>query len=229
LAGGAVALAASKKKKKKRKRGHWGIRISKDCQMVEVTNHLLFRDFLLGGYKELIEIDPDLDIFQVTDAMFGEVAPNCAPFPEEPESAGISELYNIIVKSVTGFMVADQNPKILNMIDNPRAKEFVAWYAYWRNPPNSELPEIPASEVGFASDFSQYRVGKQWYAETVRPFVMALVQAGNAKNVYEEFIENRAVSVGRMILPISELPDVPMVVQFLEQVRAAIEQAAAEV
>jgi len=229
LGAGAVALAASKKKKKKRKRGHWGIRVSKDCQLVEITNMSLFRDFLLGGYKELTEIDPDLEIFQVADSMFGEVAPNCSPFPEHPESPGVAELYRVIVKAVTGLMVADRNPKILNMLENPRAKEFVKWFDYWRNPPSSEIPDAPANEVAFASDFSQFRIGKQWYAQTVRPFVMALVQAGNANQVYEAFIQNRAVAVGRVILPISELPaENPMVAQFIEQVHAAVDQALGE-
>lgn len=226
----AVAVIASKKKKKK-KRGHWGIYVSKDCQRVEITNEILFRDFLLGGYKELIAADPELDIFQISDAMFGEVAPHCAPFPEEPKSLGIVELYKIIVRTVTGFMVADRNPKILNMVENPRAKEFVQWIEYWKNPPDSTMPEIPPDQAGFSSDFAQYKIGKQWYAQTVQPFVSAMMQAGtvDVDQLFQEFIENRAVSVGRLILPIAELPkDSPMVVQFLEQVRAAVEQARAE-
>lgn len=229
LGAGAAALIASKKKKKKKKRGHWGVRVSKNCQLVEITNMALFRDFLLGGYKELIGIDPNLDIFQVTDAMFGEVAPNCAPFPEKPESIGVAELYRVIVKAVTQFMVADRNPKIMNMIENPRAQEFVQWFDHWRNPPSSEIPDAPSNEVAFASDFSQFRIGKQWYAQTVRPFVMALVQAGNANQAYEQFINNRAVAIGRVLLPISALSaDQPMVAQFLEQVHAAIDQALGE-
>lgn len=228
LGAGAVAVLASSKKKKK-KRGHWGIYVSKDCQRVEVTNQLLFRDFLLGGYKELIGIDPELDVFQVTDAMFGEVAPACSPFPENPESAGVVELYSIIVKSVTGFMVADQNPNILAMMKDPRAIEFAKWYYHWKNPPDSALPDIPADQVGFSSDYSNYEIGKQWYTGTVAPFVRNMKQSGNGNKAYKAFIENRAVSVGRMILPIAELPtDRPMVTQFLEQVKAAIEQALAE-
>ena len=230
LGAGAVALMATKgKKKKKGKRGHWGIRVSKDCQLVEITNMSLFRDFLLGGYDELIGIDPDLDIFQVADAMFGEVAPNCAPFPEHPESAGVAELYRVIVKSVTGFMVANRDPQIAEMINNPRAKEFVEWYAYWRNPPSSDLPSVPDNEVAFATDFSRYEIGSDWYAGTVRPFVAALAQAGNAGDAYQSFIENRAVAVGRVIIPIAELPeDTATVQQFIAEVQNAVNQALAE-
>lgn len=230
LGAGAVALlASSKKKKRKRKRGHWGIYVSKDCQRVEITNQKLFRDFLLGGYKELIEIDPDLDIFQVSDSMFGEVAPDCAPFPEPPESLGTLELYSIIVKAMTAFMMADRNPKIYHMLEDPRAMEFAQWYEHWKNPPNPKLPDTPPTEVGFSSDYSQYQIGKQWYQETVLPFVRGMKQAGNGSQAYQAFIENRAVSVGRMILPIDQLPqDQQMVAQFLEQVRAAVDQALAE-
>lgn len=227
---GAVAVLATSKKKKK-KRGHWGIYVSKDCQRVEITNQLLFRDFLLGGYKELIDADSELDIFQIADAMFGEVAPHCAPFPENPESVGLVELYGIIVKAITGFMAADRNPKIMSMLNDPRAKEFAQWYEYWKNPPDSELPEVPSNEVGFSSDYSQYKIGKQWYEKTVLPFIQPMVRAGttDADSLYQAFIKNRAVAVGRLILPIVDLPqDVPMVLQFLEQVQAAVEQARAE-
>lgn len=229
LGAGALAVLASSKKKKKGKRGHWGIYVSKDCQRVEITNQLLFRDFLLGGYKELIGIDPALDVFQVSDAMFGEVAPHCSPFPEHPESVGLVELYGIIVKAVTGFMTADRNPKVLQMLDDPRAKEFAQWYEHWKNPPDSTLPNTPSTEVGFSSDYSQYQIGKGWYDRTVVPFVHAMVQSGNTEQIYQAFIENRAVSVGRLILPIVDLPESqPMVVQFLEQVQAAVDQARAE-
>lgn len=229
LGAGAVAVMAAKGKKKKRPKGHWGIRVSKDCQLVEITNPVLFRDFLLGGYKELVEADPDLGVFQIASAMFGEVAPTCSPFPENPESPGVAELYSLIIKSLTGFMVADRNPKILAMMDNPESKEFSQWYDYWRNPPSPEIPEAPATEVAFASDLSQYRIGSDWYEGTVLPFVMAFVQANGAAQVYEAFITNRAVSIGRMILPIAELPaESPMIVQFIGQVQDAIARAVAE-
>ena len=230
LAGGAVALAVSKgKKKKKSARGHWGVYVSRDCQKVEITKQTLFRDFVLGGYKELIGIDPDFDIFQISDALYGEVAPHCSPFPENPESPGLAELYRRIVAGVTEAMVTSRNPRVKEMMQSPRAKEFAQWYIHWRNPPSPEIPDAPASEVAFASDYSQFRIGKQWYAETVAPFVKALVKAGNANQIYDAFISNRAVVVGRALLPINTLPvSQPMVEQFLGQVRAAVDQALAE-
>ncbi len=229
LGAGAVAFAASKGKKRKSKRGHWGVYVSKDCQTVEITNQMLFRDFVRGGYQELFDVDPNLDVLQISDALFGEVAPQCSPFPEEPESAGLAELYRSIVAGVTETMVETGNARIKGMLESPRAKEFAQWYMHWRNPPSSEIPDVPANEVSFASDYSQFRIGKQWYSETVQPFVMTLVQAGNAGNAYEAFINNRAVAVGRFLLPISELPaEAPMVAQFLEQVKTAVNQALAE-
>ncbi len=229
IGAGAIAVAATKKKKKK-KRGHWGIYISKDCQNVEITNSELFRKFVLGATKELIDIDPNLDILQVTDSLYGEVAPHCSPFPENPESPLLAELYKRIVAGVTDAMIRlGKSEQVKAMVGSARAGEFSQWYAHWRNPPSSQIPDTASSDVAFASDYSQYRIGNDWYAQQVVPFVEAMAQAGaTQQTIYDEFLTNRAVLLGRFYIPIADMPKEQMVVQFLKQIQDAILKAFSE-
>jgi len=240
LGAGALAVAATRKKKKKRSKGHYGVRVSSDCKKVTFTNWELFQDFTLGAYAELMAADDSLSIVQVTEALFGEVAPQCAPFPEEPQSPAIAELYNVIIRLVTQHMAQDKRPQLAAFRDDPLAKEFLEWYRYWRNPPSPEIPQdFPDSEVAFSADLSAYEIGKNWYAKTVKPFVIAMVSAGNIPQgwgqprivgeIYDEFLANRAVVVGQFIMPIESLDKRAMVPDFLDKVRDAIERATSEV
>ena len=231
IGAGAVALAATRKKKKRRKsRGHWGVSVSSDCQKVDIVNWELFFDFTHGAYAELMEADDSLSILQVSDALFGEVAPKCAPFPEEPESAQLAELYNAIIRMVTQHMAADKRPQLEAFRNDPRAKEFLEWYRYWRNPPSPKITkEFPDSEVAFSTDLSGYEIGPNWYAQTVKPFVLSLMKSGNADTAFEQFLDNRAVIVGNFTMPISALAKRGMVPDFLAKIEDAIARAKSEV
>src|SRR5690606_4193050 len=107
LAGGAavVLLSRSKKKSKKSNGSRWGVKVSADCKSVTITDSKLFHQFMYGAFHELVEIDPTLSLIQMSDALFGDVAPNCTGFPGEPESAEVAELYAIIARNIGQYMV----------------------------------------------------------------------------------------------------------------------------
>ena len=78
---GAAAILLSKKKSGKAKggvAGRWGVRVSSDCQTVDIVDPELFNQFLFGAFNELVETDPSLSLIQMTDALFGDVAPGCS-------------------------------------------------------------------------------------------------------------------------------------------------------
>jgi hypothetical protein len=234
--GAAVLLLASGKKKRKRpsgkKRTRWGVRISSDCNTVEVVNQKLFNQFLYGAYDELISVDPSLTLIQVTDALFGEVAPDCSGFPEEPESAEIAELYAVLARAIASFMSTDPRTKdsIGTLLDEATNVSFVDWYRWWRNYPSPDLPDAPSAQVAFSSDLSNYKIGENWFEEIVRPFVQEAYEAGRIESAYEDFVNNLGVQVGRFTMPISELPpDTPTVKDFLKKLQDAITAASAEV
>lgn len=224
LVGGAVLVVASKKKKKT-KSSHWGVRVVKGCD-VEIVNDELFDRFIVGAFHELIDIDPDLDAFQLTDSMFGEVAPECGIFPEEPASDSAVDFYFLLLKANTRALLAKGLATKQEIAQHPRAQEFIEWYTYWRNPPSASVPAVPDNQVGFASDFSNYVIGPNWYAETVVPFVRSKPEDDD---ILTAFADERAVAVGKIAMPIAQLPIAYEAVEdFVDKLTAAIEQAKTE-
>jgi len=238
LVGGAAALAlASGKKKKKKKKSsggggkiRWGVRVTSDCQDVIIENDELFSDFILAGYQELHGIDPDLDVIEISTALFGEVAPDCSPFPEEPESGAIAELFAFVMRRVAFYMVADGRQQNIDLVEDSMGIAFNDWYTQWRNYPSSDIYDFPPSQVGFANDFSKYKIGPQWYSKTIKPFVATAVQQGRAGTAFEDYVANNRVLVGEFEKDIASLPqDQPVVDDYLDEVEEAIDRALSEI
>jgi len=236
LAGGAaVLLLAGKKKKKKSGNGgnvRWGIRVSPDCTKVDVVDVNLFHKFMFGAFNELVSADPSLTLIQMSDALFGDIAPNCSGFPEDPESAEVAELYAIIARNVGQFMVADPRVDLTMgaLIDEATQISFTDWYRAWRNYPSSDVPEAPDNQVSFSSDLSTFKVGSNWYVDTILPFVGEAGAAGRLETAFEDFVGNRGVLVGKFVMPIAELPqDNETVVRFLNELQASVQQAEKDV
>lgn len=231
LAGGAAVLfLAGGKKKKKKASGNvrWGIRISSDCSKVDVVDQKLFNQFMFGAFNELVEIDPSLSLIQMSDALFGDVAPNCSGFPEDPESAEVAELYAVIARNVVQFMLADPRLQISmgELVDEATKISFTDWYRAWRNYPSADAPEAPSDQVSFSSDLSTFKIGSKWYTQTLLPFVKQAAEAGSLDSVFENFVASMGVLVGRFVMPISDLPqDEESVVRFLDEIQKAIQQA----
>jgi len=231
---GAVLLLSSKKKKKKRSgpRARWGVRVSSDCKTVEVVDAGLFNQFMFGAYEELISVDSNLTLIQVSDALFGEVAPNCSGFPEDPESADVAELYAVIARNIAFFMARDHRTadSMGSLLDEATNIAFVDWYRWWRNYPSSDIPEGPSAQVVFASDLSGYKIGPNWFEEVVRPFVQSAQENGRIEMAFEDFVNNLGVIVGQFTKPIQELPqDKPAVQNFMNELQAAVTKASSEV
>jgi len=229
VGGAALAVVANKKKKKKKKGGkssHWGVRVVKGCD-IEVVDPDLFDRFLVGSFHELIDIDSTLDVFQLTDSMFGEVASGCGTFPEEPASNSSVDFYFMILKANTRALLTKGLATKAEISQNPRSREFIDWYMHWRNPPSSVVPSVPDNQVGFASDFSDYIIGPDWYSQTVLPFVRDRISEG--EDLLVSFADRSAVAVGKVAMPIAQLPAGPeTVIDFVDKLNAAIEQAKTE-
>lgn len=231
LAGGAAVLILSSKKNKKKdksKSSRWGVAVSSDCESVRVVDPRLFDQFLFGAYEELISVDSSLTLIQVTDALFGEVAPNCSGFPENPESSSIAELYAVIARAIASFMARDPRTKdsMGTLIDEATRISFTDWYRYWRNYPSSDIPEAPDAQVAFSSDFSQYQIGDRWFGEIIVPFVEESKENERLDSAFEDFYGNFGVQVGQFTVPISELPsEMDSVKDFLSKLKEAIDKA----
>lgn len=237
LAGGAALVFLGGKKKKKKKgisggKSRWGIQISSDCMEVNVVDVDLFHKFMFGAFNELVDADPSLSLIQMSDALFGDVAPNCSGFPEDPESDQVAELYAVIARNVGQFMVADPRVDLTmgGLIDEATKISFTDWYRAWRNYPSSDPTAAPQDQVSFATDMSNYTIGPEWYTKTVLPFVAAAGEAGRAESAFEDFANNRGVKVGQFVMPISGLPqDEPKVVEFLNVLQEAVARAQKEI
>ena len=238
IAGGAALLLLSGGKKKKKKgtssggKVRWGIRVSDDCKTVEVVDVNLFHKFMFGAFNELVETDPSLSLIQMTDALFGDIAPDCGGFPEEPQSAEVAELYAIIARNVGQFMVADPRVDLSmgELIDEATKISFTDWYRAWRNYPSTEVPDAPSDQVSFPSDLSTFKIGSDWYANTLLPFVAQAGEEGRLETVFEDFVGSRGVLVGQFVMPISDLDQgEESVVAFLNELQAAIDQAQKEI
>jgi hypothetical protein len=239
VAGGAALILLSSSGKKKKKspstpanRPRWGVRISKDCKTVEIVDPKMFSQFMYGAYDELISVDPSLTLMQVTDALFGEVAPNCSGFPEQPESDEVAELFAVIARNIASFMVTDQRTKesMGTLLDEATQISFVDWYRWWRNYPSPDIPDAPSAQVVFSSDFSNYEIGGNWFEEIVRPFVQEAHDNGRLDTAFEDYVNKCGVQVGKFTTPVQELPqDKPTVQDFLKKLEEAINQAASEV
>lgn len=230
-AAGALAVVASSKKKKKGKKSgnvRWGIRVSANCTKVEAVDTNLFHKFMFGAFNELVEIDPSLTLIQMTDALFGDIAPNCSGFPEEPESADVAELYAVIARTIGQFMVHDPRVEMTmgKLIDDATKISFVDWYRAWRNYPSSEIPQAPADQISFSSDLSGFDFGPEWHSKTLLPWLHAAAEANRLPSAYEDFVNSRGVLVGQFVIPIADLPqDNDTVIEFLDELDKAFAEA----
>jgi len=240
VAGGiAIAAASSKKKKTKRSGAHSaksgsvrrGVRVSDNCSSVEVVSPDVFDNFTYGAYEELMAVDPSYSVFQITDALFGEVAPDCSAFPEEPESADVAELYAVIARMVTLYMSQDPRVegKVGDRISEAQSVGFTDWYRSWRNYPSAQVPQAPSTVVSFSSDYSNYKIGEEWYEKVLVPFVATAKDQGRLGSVFEDFLESHMVAFGIDRVPMSELPlDNPTVQDFMRMLEASIKSASVE-
>ena len=233
-AAGAALLLMSKKKRRPSPGGtsRFGVHVSSDCQTVVVKDKDLFLQYLIGATKELIDIDQSLTAIQLTDALFGDLAPGCSGFPEEPESGAVVELYSTIARTVTRILAYDPRVQVSSedFIDKTTAIAYNDWYKAWRNYPSAVVPGVPDGQVSFSSDLSSYEISPTWYENTVKPFVHEAVQQGAGDTAYESFVDQRGVLVGELVEPIAGLPEGNSVVEkFLDELESAIEHAVAEV
>ena len=237
-AGGAalLLLSSSKKKKKSGKpagRTRWGVRISNDCQTVDIVDPKLFERFTYGAFNELVDADKSLTLLQMSYALFGDIVEDkCSGFPERPESSDIAELFTVVMRRVAQYMIEDDRIKAGagQLMDDETLEHFTQWYRAWRNYPSSDVPAVTAGHVSFASDYSDYQISPEWKKETVLPFVKGAVEDGadDISSIFESFKERIGVMVGKFIYPISELPtDKASVKGFLLKAQQAIKDAAA--
>jgi len=240
VAGGIAIAAASSRKKKTRGAGgpssipgsvRRGVRVSDDCSSVDIVNRGVFDNFTYGAYEELMAVDPSYSVFQITDALFGEVAPDCSAFPEEPESADVAELYAVIARMVALYMSQDPRVegKVGDRISEAQAVGFTDWYRSWRNYPSSDVPQAPSTVVSFSSDYSNYKIGEDWYAQILVPFVANAKDQGRLDSAFEDFLNTYMVAFGVDRVPMSELPlDNPTVQDFMRMLEASIKSASVE-
>lgn len=240
LAGGAALLLLSNSKKKsglanlKTSWADYGILVDKDCSTVNVTNTRLFHSFVNVGFRELVAANPSITLVEISDALFYKVAPKCSGFPNEPESGSVTDLYMSIASLVDRLMIlsgkktADKDIKLGSGSGDDYAK-IADWHQKWHNYPSPTLPPAPANQVAFSSDLSRFKIGPDWYEETVLPFVIEAAAEGRIDTALEDFM-GRGVAFGRLIVAISELPkDAPRVQAFLAELEDAIQEAKEEV
>lgn len=235
LAGGAALLLMSggKKKKRQAKSGstRWGVKVSADCQTVKFVNNIEFNKFIFGASRQLAEMDPNLTLIQISDALFGEVAPDCRGFPEDPNSSDIADLYIKIVQTVAPYLVDHMGhaaESLDELADEVTDVNLIDWYNRWRNYPASTVPEAPSSEVAFSGDLTRYIIGKDWYQKTLVPFVAKALNEGFS-DITDLFLENRGVLVGKGVIPASELPeDKGVVSKFFDYVEESVARAELE-
>lgn len=206
---GALALLASGKKKKapsKPGRTRHGVFVADDCSMVEIRSQEKLRNFLNGAYRELRETDPDLDWFQLTDALFGDIAPDCGGFPEDPQSADVAEFYAFVLRTVAYKLIGDKLGNIIDIITDDRVGEFGNWYKEYVGGLLSDLPEgIPEDQVGFSPDYTKFYVGPKWESRTLIPGLKNLISSGN-ENPVEMFMRTHNVALGRNFVRFIDLP-----------------------
>jgi hypothetical protein len=225
---GALALLASGKKKAPSRPGRTrhGVFVSDDCSELEIRDQEKLRNFINGAYRELRDSDPELDWFDLTDALFGDIAPDCEGYPDDPQSADVAEFYAFILRSVAYKLIGDKLGNILDIITDDRVGDFGKWYKAYGGGLMSDLPkDIPDDQVGFSPDYTKSYVGPKWESKTLIPYMKNLVQAGSDKPV-EMFMRTHNVALGRNFVRFIDLPEQePNVQALFEQIHAAFNTA----
>jgi hypothetical protein len=216
---GALALMAGKKKTGGVSgRTRQGVFVSTDCTQVEIRNQERLRNFINGAYRELREADPDLDWFELTDALFGDIAPDCGGYPEDPYSADVADFYAFMLRTVAYKLVEDNPANLVEIFTEDRIADFGSWYKIYAGGPPGDLPEnIPLDQVGFSPDFTQVYIGPQWESKTVIPYLQEKVKAGEAEEAIEMFMRDHNAAIGRQFVRFFDLPKQEPNVQTLHQ------------
>lgn len=225
LGAGALALFAAQKKGGTKAR--FGLRVNGKCQ-VELIDDDKYKAFLRGGYLEEIEDNPGYGPFELADALFADVAPNCHHFPEQPESMDIYRLYMNILGHVSSFLVDDGRLEPGQVLELREDSEFAKWSEHNLETLGAKWGALPENQVGFAKDHSEYRVGEDWEEETLAPFVLQGKEEGlDNQEIYDAFVAKKNVMVGEhKFVRISDLPqNEPAVQEFQEWIIKGIEAA----
>ena len=225
LGAGALALYVSQKKTASKPR--FGLLVNAHCR-VELVNGDRYKAFLRGGYLEELEDNPGAGPFELASALFADVAPHCRHFPEDSETIDIYRLYLNILGHVSNFLVDDGKMKPKQVLELREDSEFAQWSERNMERLSPMWGAIPEDHVGFAKDYSEYRVGSDWEEDTLAPFVIEGKEAGKTgQEIYDSFVTKRHVLVGEYkFIRISELPqDEPAVQEFQEWIIKGIEAA----
>ncbi len=222
-AGALAILAAGKKKPKSR----FGIRVSKDCR-VEVTDEERYLAFVRGGYLDERADNPEDGPLEISESLFKDVAPHCHHFPEAPETMDIYRLYLNILGFVSTFMVDDDAIKPKEILELREELGFDKWANHHLERLGKMWGAIPENQVGFAKDFSEFRIGEDWEEDTLAPFVIQGKKEGlTNQQIYDAFVAKKSVMVGEFrFVRIADLPEnEPKVQEFLEHIIEGIEAA----
>lgn len=218
LGAGALALVVGTKKKKPKPR--FGIQVTANCH-VDVIDEDKYRAFLRGAYLDEIADNPGAGPIQLADALFADVAPLCKHFPEDPESMDIFRLYLNILGYVSNFLVEDGRLKPKQILDLREDTDFLNWQERNLERLSQKWGAIPEDAVGFAKDYSEYRLGKDWEEDTLAPFVMDGKNEGMTnQEIFDAFVQQRHVLVGEhKFIRIADLPsEEPAVQEFLDRI-----------
>jgi len=225
LGAGAIAVLSSKKKAPVKPR--FGLQVNQSCK-VELVDEDRYKSFLRGGYLEEIEDNPGYGPLEIAAALFADVAPHCHHFPGQPESMDVYRLYLNILGHVSNFLVDDGKMKPAQILELREDVAFVAWSNKNLETLGEKWGSIPENQVGFAKDYSEYRVGALWEEETLAPFVIQGKKEGlDNQAIYDAFVTKKNVMVGESkFVRIADLPQgAPAVQEFHERVIKGIEAA----
>ncbi len=227
LGAGALALFMTQKKPAGTGRGRFGIRVKDDCK-VEVLDVDRYRNFLKGSYLEEIADNPEAGPLEITETLFTDLAPTCNHFPDQPESMDIYRLYMNVLNYVTNFLIQDAKLLPGDMLNISKDSGLTDWSKWNLEHLGGMWGAVPEDQVGFARDFSSFRVGPNWEEDTLAPFVMeGKKQNLSNQEIFDAFTARRAVLVGEhKYVAIAELPESsPVVQEFLERIIKGIEAA----
>lgn len=227
LGAGALALVVGTKKKKTRPR--FGIRVTQDCT-VEIIDQDKYKTFLRGAYLDEIGDSPGAGPFQIADALFVDVAPLCHHYPADPETMDIYRLYVNILGHVSHFLVDDGRMKPNQILELREDAEYVDWQRRTVDRLSRMWGAIPEDQVGFAKDYSEYKIGVNWEKETLWPIVAKGRESKlglTDEQIFDAFVKQRRVLVGEhTFVRIADLPaNEPAVKEFLDRIFTSIGEA----
>ncbi len=210
IAGGAALLLAKKSKvtAKLPSSGDHGVYVDAGCPNLKIGDEEMFESFITSHYEAMRD-GGVTDPFEIANAIFEEIAPDCPYYPNDMEGAGSIDIYSRLVAMASTSLWRDDVITMDDLKGHPNATDYTAWLN--EHKARYELPG--GNDVYIVGDGEGIIISQGWAQNVLFPFISKSYAEGSFIGklppviTYEFMASHDAILEDNTKIPLSDLKE----------------------